>query len=174
MEVFVSRWIGLCAAVMMLPGCGGGETQRKKVEPEIEATIRAPVKPLSTLSERVDATPDVEVKPTLATELPPRVPAPVTLAGGFTSIPIELPVITIRKLRATVTVPDGGTVLLGGLKNFDEFEGVSGVPFLMRIPLLNNLFRRQAFQRLRASLVVLLKADITIIREREKDIFGRD
>ena len=44
----------------------------------------------------------------------------------------------------------------------------------MRIPLLNNLFRRQAFQRLRASLVVLLKADITIIREREKDIFGRD
>ena len=116
----------------------------------------------------------LEVKPTLATELPPRVPAPVTLAGGFTSIPIELPVITIRKLRATVTVPDGGTVLLGGLKNFDEFEGVSGVPFLMRIPLLNNLFRRQAFQRLRASLVVLLKADITIIREREKDIFGRD
>lgn len=116
----------------------------------------------------------LEVKPTLATELPPRVPAPVTLAGGFTSIPIELPVITIRKLRATVTVPDGGTVLLGGLKNFDEFEGVSGVPFLMRIPLLNNLFRRQAFHRLRASLVVLLKADITIIREKEKDIFGRD
>jgi general secretion pathway protein D len=116
----------------------------------------------------------LEVKPTLATELPPRIPAPVTLAGGFTSIPIELPVITIRKLRATVTVPDGGTVLLGGLKNFDEFEGVSGVPFLMRIPLLNNLFRRQAFHRLRASLVVLLKADITIIREREKDIFGRD
>lgn len=115
----------------------------------------------------------LEVKPTLATELPARIPAPVTLANAFTSIPIELPVITIQKLRSTVTVPDGGTVLLGGLKNFDEFEGESGVPFLLRIPILNNLFRRKAYHKLRASLVVLLKADITIIREDEKRIFGR-
>ncbi|MBL4847285.1 MAG: hypothetical protein JKY65_17335 [Planctomycetes bacterium] len=115
----------------------------------------------------------LELKPTLATELPPRIPAPVTLANGFTSIPIELPVITIQKLRATVSVPDGGTVLLGGLKNYDEFEGESGVPFLINIPLLNNLFRRQAFHKLRASLVVLVKANITIIREDEKREFGR-
>lgn len=115
----------------------------------------------------------LEVKPTLATELPPRIPAPVTLAGGFTSIPIELPVITVQKLRATVTIPDGGTVMLGGLKNYDEFEGVSGVPFLLHVPILNNLFRRQAFQELRASLVVLLKANITVIRDEEKRKFGR-
>lgn len=114
----------------------------------------------------------LEVKPTLATELQPRIPAPVTLAGGFTTIPIELPVITIQKLRSTITVPDGGTVLLGGLKNMDEFEGESGVPFLMQIPLLNNLFRRQAFHKLKASLVVLIKSDITIIREEEKRVFG--
>ena len=43
----------------------------------------------------------------------------------------------------------------------------------MRIPILNNLFRRQAFHKLRASLVVLLKADITIIREEEARTFGR-
>lgn len=116
----------------------------------------------------------LEVKPTLAAELPARIPAPVTLANAFTSIPIELPIITIQKLRASCTVPDGGTVLLGGLKNFDEFEGESGVPFLLRIPILNNLFRRQAFQKLQASLVVLLKANITIIREEEKRIFGRE
>jgi type II secretory pathway component GspD/PulD (secretin) len=116
----------------------------------------------------------LEVKPTLATELQPRIPAPVTLAGGFTSIPIELPVITIQKLRSTVTIPDGGTVLLGGLKNFDEFEGVSGIPLLMHIPLLNNFARRQAFHKLKSSLVVLIKADITIIREEEQNLFGRD
>lgn len=116
----------------------------------------------------------LEVKPTLATELPARIPAPVTLANAFTSIPIELPVITIQKLRATVTVPDGGTVLLGGLKNYDEFEGEAGVPFLINVPIINNLFRRQAFHKLRASLVVLVKANITIIREEEKRTFGRD
>ena len=82
--------------------------------------------------------------------------------------------ITIQKLRATVSVPDGGTVLLGGLKNYDEFEGESGVPFLINVPILNNLFRRQAFHKLRASLVVLVKANITIIREEEKREFGRE
>lgn len=116
----------------------------------------------------------LEVKPTLANELPPRIPAPVTLAGGFTSIPIELPVITIQKLRSTITIPDGGTVLLGGLKNYDKFEGQAGLPLAMHIPVLNNLFRRQAFHELKASLVVLLKADITIIRDQERDLFGRD
>jgi type II secretory pathway component GspD/PulD (secretin) len=115
----------------------------------------------------------LEVKPTLATELPPRIPAPVTLAGGFTSIPIELPVITIQKLRSTVTIPDGGTVLLGGLKNYDEYEGQSGIPLAMHVPIINNLFRRQAFQKLKSSLVVLIKADITIIREEEQNLFGR-
>ncbi|MEZ6185934.1 MAG: hypothetical protein R3F62_13105 [Planctomycetota bacterium] len=115
----------------------------------------------------------IEVQPTLATELQPRIPAPVTLANGFTSIPIELPVITVQKLRATVTVPDGGTVLLGGLKNYDEFEGEVGVPFLVNVPLLNNLFRRQAFHKLKASLVVLIKADITVARDEERRRFGK-
>ncbi len=116
----------------------------------------------------------LEVKPTLAAELPARIPAPVTLANAFTSIPIELPVITVQKLRSSVTVPDGGTVLLGGLKNFDEYEAESGVPFLLRIPIINNLFRRQAMHKLQASMVVLLKADITIIREEERRVFGRE
>lgn len=115
----------------------------------------------------------VEVQPTLATELQPRIPAPVTLANGFTSIPIELPVITVQKLRATVTIPDGGTVLLGGLKNYDEFEGEVGVPFLVNVPLLNNLFRRQAFHKLKSSLVVLIKADITVARDEERRRFGK-
>ncbi|MCA8924104.1 MAG: hypothetical protein KDD82_20000 [Planctomycetes bacterium] len=115
----------------------------------------------------------IEVQPTLATELQPRIPAPVTLANGFTSIPIELPVITVQKLRATVTVPDGGTVLLGGLKNYDEFEGEIGVPFLVNVPLLNNLFRRQAFHKLKSSLVVLIKADITVARDEERRRFGK-
>lgn len=50
-------------------GCGGGE-QVRKVEPEIESTIRAPQKPLRTMSERVDGAGDVEVKPTLAQPRP--------------------------------------------------------------------------------------------------------
>jgi general secretion pathway protein D len=113
------------------------------------------------------------VKPTLALEGTPRIPEPVTLANGNTRIPIELPVITIQKIRSTCTIPDGGTVLIGGLKNFRNQEMESGVPFAVDIPVLKNLFRRQGFSDLKRSLVVLLKANITIIRDEEIATFGR-
>jgi len=115
----------------------------------------------------------LEVKPTLAIEGNSRIPAPVTLANGNTSIPIELPVITIEKIRSTLTCPDGGTVLIGGLKNFEEQEMESGVPFAMDVPIFKNLFRRQGFTDLKRSLVVLLKCQITIVRDEEVAKFGR-
>ena len=115
----------------------------------------------------------LEVKPTLAVEGASRTPAPVTLANGFTSIPIELPVITIQKIRSTVTIPDGGTVMIGGLKNIEEQEMEAGVPIVADIPVVKNLFRRQGFTNLKRSLVVLLKANITIIRDEEVSKFGR-
>jgi type II secretory pathway component GspD/PulD (secretin) len=115
----------------------------------------------------------LEVKPTLAIEGASRTPAPVTLAAGNTSIAIELPVITIQKIRSTVTIPDGGTVLIGGLKNFQETETESGVPFMVDIPVVKNLFRRQGFTNLKRSLVVLLKVHVTVIRDEETNVFGR-
>jgi general secretion pathway protein D len=115
----------------------------------------------------------LEVKPTLAIEGASRTPAPVTLANGFTSIPIELPVITIQKIRSTVTIPDGGTVMIGGLKNIVEQEEEAGVPIVADMPVIKNLFRRQGFTNLKRSLVVLLKANITIIRDEEVSKFGR-
>ena len=49
----------------------------------------------------------------------------------------------------------------------------SGVPFAMDVPVIKNLFRRQGFSNLKRSLVVLLKANITIIRDEEVNTFGR-
>jgi general secretion pathway protein D len=72
-----------------------------------------------------------------------------------------------------VTVPDGGTVLIGGLKNFQEHEDEEGVPILIDIPVFKNLFRRQGFTNLKRSLVVLLKVNITVIRDEETNVFGR-
>jgi general secretion pathway protein D len=115
----------------------------------------------------------LEVRPTLAVEGATRHPPPITLANGNTSIPIELPVIIIQKIRSTVTVPDGGTVLIGGLKNFEEQYMEEGVPFLVDMPVIKNLFRRQGFDDLKRSLVVLLKCQITVIRDEEVQTFGR-
>ncbi len=115
----------------------------------------------------------MEVKPTLSAEGATRIAPNVTLAGGNTSIPIELPVITIQKVRTNVMVPDGGTVMVGGLKNFEERVAEAGVPFLASVPVLRTIFTRQGESKLKRSLVILIRADITIIREREEITFGR-
>ena len=49
----------------------------------------------------------------------------------------------------------------------------SGVPLLVDVPIFKNLFRRQGFTNLKRSLVVLLKANITVIRDEETATFGR-
>jgi type II secretory pathway component GspD/PulD (secretin) len=115
----------------------------------------------------------LEIKPTLAIELPSRNVPPLILNSANTQIQIELPVITVQKIRSTVTVPDGGTVLIGGLKNYEERESESGVPFAMKIPVLKNLFRRFGYSQLKRSLVVLVKTNITVIRDEEAQRFGR-
>ncbi|MHC4828814.1 MAG: type II secretion system protein GspD, partial [Planctomycetota bacterium] len=93
--------------------------------------------------------------------------------GVNTDITIELPVVSLSEIRTTVTVPDGGTVILGGLKNFLKQENYAGIPIIRHIPLLRNLFERKGFSDLKRSLIVLLTVDITIVREQEANRFNQ-
>lgn len=118
----------------------------------------------------------VELKPTMAVDLTgltqDRAGRQVTLQGGLTTANIELPTISLTKIRTTVIVPDGGTVILGGLKNMINYELETTVPLLGHIPIIKNLFRKKGRMNLRRNLVILLKADITILREKEEQLFG--
>lgn len=46
-------------------------------------------------------------------------------------------------IKTTVTVKNGETLIIGGLIEAEESDGVSGVPFLRYIPVLNLLFRNK-------------------------------
>lgn len=113
----------------------------------------------------------MELRPTIARQTGTR-SSIVTLAGGNTSIPIELPTIVVQKIRTSVTVPDGGSVLIGGMKNLQSQFNETAVPLLGRVPVLKNFFRRQGSAALKSSQVVLVKAKITILRELEEETFG--
>jgi general secretion pathway protein D len=118
----------------------------------------------------------VEIKPTMAVDLTgltqDRTGRTVLLQGGLTSVNIELPTLALTKIRTTVIVPDGGTVILGGLKNLIHYELETTVPLLGRIPIIKNLFRKKGNMSMRRNLVILLRADITILREKEEQLFG--
>jgi len=76
-----------------------------------------------------------------------------------------------RGVRTTVSVPDGGTVLLGGLKQVGEIEVEAGVPILSKIPILKRAFTNTTKVKDTQTLLILLKAKILIQKEAEEEAF---
>ncbi len=66
------------------------------------------------------------------------------------------PTIAKRELQTTVTVPDGATVVLGGLIRQDRIQRVARVPVLGDIPLLGHLFRYTSDRTQRNNLLIFV------------------
>ncbi len=80
-------------------------------------------------------------------------------AAGLTRV-VNLPETELRSVATTVTVPDGGTLFVGGLAQARERTGEGSVPFLHGIPLLRYLFREWAEAERRDSLIIMVTARI--------------
>ena len=87
-------------------------------------------------------------------------------------ITIQLPNVTQQRLETTVSVPDGGTLLLGGQKLAFQMEREQGVPLLSKIPIINRLFTNRGMQHDESTLLILIKPKIIIHREIEEETFG--
>jgi general secretion pathway protein D len=97
-----------------------------------------------------------------------------TVVGGTSatvSSSIQEPEIEITTVRTTVSVPDGGTLLLGGQTLDAEVDREAGVPILSKIPFLNRLFTNRAMVKDTQVLLILVKPTIIIQREREQEQF---
>lgn len=57
------------------------------------------------------------------------------------------PAINTQRMKTRVTVPDGGTTVVGGALLDSESEDKFRTPGLSRVPLLGNLFKRKAVGR---------------------------
>lgn len=73
-------------------------------------------------------------------------------------------------VSTAVTVPDGGTILLGGLKNMNEQRLEFGPPILSKVPYVNRLFRNQSFGREARSLMIMVTPRIIIPEEEEEKL----
>jgi type II secretory pathway component GspD/PulD (secretin) len=110
----------------------------------------------------------LELRPTVIDLVPDRfgfdLPQKTVSLGTQNSsdVTIELPELRIQRLRTTATVPDGGTLLLGGIKFFRDLVAESGVPVLSKVPILSFLFSRKAKTVQRRNLLILIKADVVV------------
>jgi Flp pilus assembly secretin CpaC len=83
----------------------------------------------------------------------------------------ELPQGQIQSVSTTVTVPDMGTVLLGGQRLTQEIEVESGVPVLGKIPFINRFFNNRSMSREERTLLMLIRPQILIQDETEDKFF---
>ncbi len=104
-----------------------------------------------------------------------------------TSDPKKPPNKRSNEVTTKVTVPDGGTIILGGLLKLNQNKGGTKVPILGDIPLLGGLFRGINNKDTQNKLYVFVKAEIirsteqvgrgldelTAISERDREAFER-
>jgi len=84
---------------------------------------------------------------------------------------VQLPTFSFVTVTTTVSVPDGGTVLLGGIKRLREGRSEFGVPILNKLPYLNRLFKNVGHGREAQSLMMTVTPRI-IIQEEEEEKLG--
>ena len=108
----------------------------------------------------------MELRPTIA-QLQRPIREQITTLGSQNSVTIQLPEVEVQRVRTSIPIPDGGTVLLGGQKISEKQDLKSGVPILNKIPLLNALFERKGNFISNRKLLILLRANIVIPEEAE-------
>lgn len=79
-------------------------------------------------------------------------------SSSVTNSTIASDIITNKRtLQTVVNIKDGQTIMLGGLISTDERKRVSGVPVLMDIPLLGNLFKSERNEKVDKELRIIIK-----------------
>lgn len=82
----------------------------------------------------------------------------VAISGGTNAV--SAPVINSRVATTTVVVPDGQTVVIGGLMENTQTDSESKVPVLGDIPLLGSLFKRKVKDNVKRELMIFLTPTI--------------
>ena len=109
-----------------------------------------------------DAGTQVSVKPQVAAGDSIVVDYDVSLSGfvGQATDPSLPPPKQLTRLKSVVTVPDGFTVVVGGIEQEIETDSVSRVPFLGELPLVGRLFSSEKVNRSKSRFFVFLRCNV--------------
>jgi type II secretory pathway component GspD/PulD (secretin) len=85
---------------------------------------------------------------------------------------VTVPETETATVSTRVSIPDGGTLLLGGHKLTEEVDKEVGVPILSKIPILGRLFTNRSKLRDHKVLLILVKPTIILQDESEAEALG--
>jgi hypothetical protein len=76
-------------------------------------------------------------------------------------------------LNTTLTVPDGGTAVVGGYRSFAEGSNEFGTPGVGKVPYLSRLFRNRATGRQVSSSGISVSVRVISLEEEERKLLGK-
>jgi len=106
----------------------------------------------------------LEIQPTVAKVVALR-DFSTTLGGQTSAVSFQLPELEVQSVNTSAILPDGGSILLGGLTNMRNIERRAEVPWLAKIPLIGLLFKSEGYNDERQSLMILIRAQISDVRQ---------
>jgi type II secretory pathway component GspD/PulD (secretin) len=113
----------------------------------VETGIKLRIKPWVTASNEIN----VEISP----EISEKTGETETTAGGG-----ALPITSDRKIKTTIRVKDGETIIIGGLVESKKKESESRIPILGRIPIIGYLFKKLTKEETQSQLVIYITPHI--------------
>jgi general secretion pathway protein D len=76
----------------------------------------------------------------------------------------DIPTISTRYIKTTVTAPNCSTLILGGLVTDRNTRAQAGIPVLSRIPVIGGIFRNTSKAKAREELVILMRPEVSLTK----------
>jgi general secretion pathway protein D len=86
------------------------------------------------------------------------------------SAPLLIPQLRFQSTRTSITIPDGGSLVIAGMTDGESRRTHSGVPFLSHIPFLGRLFSTNGNYESLIKQMIVVQADVVIFEEIEKNL----
>lgn len=181
--VAVAKQISFISALEPVPDAAGFNPQLSVISSGVLLAVRGTITDdrryvtlslnpsLSTVTQPIRTIPQIaSVAQTTATTTTTTT-ATSTSGNTIISAYIEAPEVDVTQIETTVTVPDKGTLLLGGQRLVGENEVEAGVPILSKIPIINRLFTNRSTIKDERTLLILVKPTIIITDEEEEELY---
>jgi len=114
----------------------------------------------------------LEIQPTVA-KVVALTDFSTTLSGQTAAVTFQLPELEVQSVFTTAIVPDGGSMLIGGLSRLRNIERRAEVPWIANIPLVGFFFKEEGYSDERESLMILIRAWISDVKEELAKVEGR-
>ena len=83
-----------------------------------------------------------------------------TSFSGTVNATISYPIIDVREAQTQILMKNAETIVIGGLLKDIKSKGALGIPFLSKIPIVGNLFKRDTVDNSKVDLLIFITAYI--------------